>query len=152
MQGDCIGYTRRLHRLWSALLFGRVFGRIETGIFAVKAEFSAVVLTEALSEARLSRILMRKGRCGLQTAVFGRAESHLTQAKHPESFAHGGEPVPPPIKVNSLADQGTFAHADTLKSSCGQTDFACGQIVSPCGQSCVLASILCLVDANTHHS
>ena len=59
-----------------------------------------------------------------------RVESHGTQGKHPESFARRGKPVPPPVKVNSFAQQGAISHVDNLKSPCGQTDCACGQNLS----------------------
>ena len=36
-----------------------------------------------------------------------------------------------PTKVNFVADQGAICHVDNPKSACGQTDSACGQLLSP---------------------
>jgi hypothetical protein len=53
-----------------------------------------------------------------------------TLGKRPEPFGHEGKSIPPPIKVNSFADQGAIRPVANPKSACGQTDSACGQIVS----------------------
>ena len=94
--------------------------------------------------------LTRGGRDGLQETVFEWLEGLGTRGRHPEPFGQGIKTFPKRTQVPSDAYQGAICPVANLESSCGQADSACGQTISSRGQPCVLASILCAVDAKTY--
>ena len=81
--------------------------------------------------ARLSRILTRRERDGLQDAVFEWEESLGTRGKHPESFGQGGKNIPKRAQDTFDAYQGAIYPVDTPFPSCGQADSSCGQTLFP---------------------
>ena len=76
---------------------------------------------------RLSRILTRRERDGLQDAVFEWEDSHGTRGKHPESFGQGGKTIPKRAQDPFDAYQGAICPVANPFSSCGQADSSCGQ-------------------------